>query len=59
MLSGQIRHTKRPDIDNISKIVMDALNGIAWHDDSQVISILARKQYAEEAGVDVVITGLD
>lgn len=36
----------RPDIDNIVKIVMDALNGIAYDDDSQVVEIKARKIYA-------------
>ena len=59
MLDGQIRHTKRPDIDNISKVVMDALNGLAWHDDSQVVSLLARKTYGSEAGLDVIIKSLD
>lgn len=35
----------RPDIDNIVKIVMDALNGVAYKDDSQVVDISARKVY--------------
>lgn len=36
----------RPDIDNIVKIVMDALNGTAYKDDSQVVEVRARKVYA-------------
>lgn len=55
MLAGEIRHTRKPDIDNVVKTVMDALNKLAWHDDSQVISIKAEKRYSEVAGLDVVI----
>lgn len=33
----------KPDIDNVLKLVMDALNGVAWHDDSQVNRIIAGK----------------
>ncbi len=29
-------HTQRPDIDNVAKAIMDALNGIAYVDDAQV-----------------------
>ena len=29
--------TKRPDFDNLEKLIADALNGIAYHDDSQVV----------------------
>lgn len=29
----------KPDADNISKLVLDALNGKAWHDDSQITSL--------------------
>nr|DAF84577.1 MAG TPA: Endodeoxyribonuclease RusA [Myoviridae sp. ctY1522] len=29
-LTGTLLPTARPDIDNIAKIVLDALNGIAW-----------------------------
>lgn len=36
----------RPDLDNYLKGVMDALNGIAWLDDSQVVHVDARKHYA-------------
>lgn len=32
----RLRHAKRPDSDNITKGVKDALNGVAWKDDSQV-----------------------
>lgn len=31
------RHGKKPDLDNLEKSVMDALTGIAWRDDSQVV----------------------
>lgn len=40
-------HTGKPDGDNIGKIVCDALNGIAWHDDGQVAVIEVRKVYGE------------
>ena len=39
-------HTKKPDLDNLIKAVKDALNGIAWIDDSQVCQIRAEKFYA-------------
>lgn len=35
--------TSRPDIDNVCKLVMDALSGVAWRDDSQVVSLEAHK----------------
>lgn len=54
MLAGEIAPAKRPDLDNLVKIV-DALNGIVWKDDAQVVSIYARKFYAETPGLDIVI----
>ena len=38
--------TKRPDIDNIAKGVLDGLNGVAWKDDTQVVHMEVRKEYA-------------
>jgi len=35
--------TKKPDTDNIAKIVCDALNGVAWMDDSQVVTLNVAK----------------
>lgn len=40
MLDGEIRHTKKPDIDNMLKIIMDGLNGVAYPDDKQVCGLL-------------------
>ena len=34
---------QKPDIDNVAKLVMDALNGVAWQDDSQVTQLVAGK----------------
>ena len=53
--SGEIPHTKKPDIDNCVKSIKDALNGIAWRDDSQVVSISARKHYSNEPGACVTV----
>lgn len=39
----------RPDIDNLCKSVMDALNGILYEDDSQIISLQATKKWAPPA----------
>ena len=55
-------HTKKPDIDNLMKSVMDALNGIAWHDDSQVCETRAMKCVAsgyETSGSWIAIAPAD
>lgn len=46
---------KKPDSDNIAKIICDSLNGIAYKDDSQVAYLEIEKYYAEEEGVEVII----
>lgn len=55
---GGIRPTKKPDLDNIAKIICDSLNGIAYHDDSQVVDLTVRKYYAEKPEVYVRIEDL-
>lgn len=40
-------HTKKPDLDKLARAVKDALKGIVWKDDSQVVEIFTRKRYAE------------
>lgn len=40
-------YTKKPDIDNLLKFVLDALNGEYFNDDAQVYGIMGRKHYAE------------
>jgi len=37
------RYLKRGDIDNYAKLIMDALNGVAWVDDRQIVSLSVRK----------------
>lgn len=46
--SGELRPTVKPDCDNIAKIILDALNGIAYHDDAQIVTLMLSKWYAEE-----------
>ena len=53
--SVPIRHTKKPDIDNCAKFVMDSLNGVFWKDDSQICQIIAYKFYDEKPRVVIEI----
>lgn len=54
-LNGSERPTKKPDIDNLAKSVLDGLNGVIWHDDSQIVSLHLTKVYARNPGIDLLI----
>lgn len=53
MERGDIRPTKKPDIDNIIKIIADALNGLAYLDDKQIVSCTVEKYYSSVPSVHV------
>lgn len=55
MLAGIISPTKKPDIDNITKIILDALNKFAYKDDAQITEIKVIKKYARTPTVLVEI----
>lgn len=54
-LNGVERPTKKPDLDNIAKAFCDAMNGIVYRDDSQVVSLHVTKRYDTIASVHVCI----
>ena len=47
MINGKIMPEVTPDADNISKAVLDALNGIAYKDDKQVAKLYVAKYYTK------------
>lgn len=54
-LSGVHRPTVKPDLSNYIKALEDALNGILWADDNLIISLEAKKFYAEKPHLIVEI----
>lgn len=54
-LAGQEWPTKKPDMDNVVKGIFDALNGIVWQDDVQVVALNVGKVYGPTPGVAVRI----
>ena len=55
MLSGKIRPTKRPDIDNVAKVIYDSLNKVAYHDDAAIVESRVGKFYSDNPRVEVTI----
>lgn len=55
MLDRKIRPTKKPDFDNIGKVICDSLNGIAYRDDAQIVDSMVRKFYSDKPHVFVQI----
>lgn len=48
MQAGEIGHTVKPDVDNLSKQLLDAMTRLRfWEDDRQVVELVARKWYDE------------
>lgn len=56
MLDGELHPTKKPDTDNLAKIVLDALNGIAYADDKDIVRLNVKKIWSEQPRVDVKIS---
>jgi Holliday junction resolvase RusA-like endonuclease len=54
-IEGRLRPTVKPDTDNIAKIILDSLNGLAYHDDKQVVRCSVSKWYGDVAGVSVKV----
>jgi len=49
-------HPGKPDLDNVCKLVLDAMNGAVYKDDDQVILLSIVKAYHEEPGVWVFVS---
>ncbi len=56
MLENKINPTKKPDIDNIIKIILDAMNGIAFKDDIQITKLNVEKAYSEAEKIQIKIS---
>jgi Holliday junction resolvase RusA-like endonuclease len=59
MIEGKIRPAKRPDIDNILKIVGDALKGLVYGDDGQIVKVNAEKFYSETPRLQIQISAIE
>ncbi len=55
MLAQTVWPTKRPDADNVIKLVCDSLNGIAYRDDSQIVSAVCHKVYSDRPRLEINI----
>lgn len=55
MLEGKLRPMKKPDWDNVGKVVSDALNQIAYRDDVQVVDSRVIKFYSDRPRVMIKI----
>ena len=58
-LQGKITPCVKPDLDNAAKLIMDALNGVAYPDDKQILALAASKRYGEPARSVVTIEDME
>ena len=58
LLNGHNNYDKKPDCDNLAKIILDSLNGIAYKDDSQVTALHIYKEYGTQPKVIVCLRRL-
>lgn len=57
-LAGTIMPTGKPDLDNCFKLLADALNGVMWKDDAQIVSLSVQKRYGRAPGTTLRVTVL-
>ncbi len=54
-VDGEIYPQVKPDLDNVMKAILDALNGVVYADDSQVINMVATKRYSTDPRIEVYV----
>lgn len=55
-LNGEIRpYNIKPDIDNVVKVICDALNEVAYKDDTQIVELGTSKYFSDRPRVEVTI----
>ena len=54
-VAGAILPATKPDSDNILKIIGDGCNGVVWHDDRQLSTVIIRKRYGPKPGLVIRI----
>lgn len=54
-LAGEIYPTTKPDLDNCIKSVFDAMNGVVYADDKQIVTTVCKKRYREAPGLWVTV----
>lgn len=55
----ELRPTKKPDMDNIIKVVADSLNQIAYRDDAQVVDCQIRKFYSCQPRIEITLVSVE
>lgn len=54
-LSNKSKPVVKPDTDNYIKATLDALNGVLWHDDAQIVKITGEKRYSDHPKITVSV----
>ena len=54
-LTSELRPLVKPDVDNYSKNILDALNGVVYPDDKQIVELTVKKFYSEGEFVNIRI----
>lgn len=54
-----LRPITKPDVDNYAKGIIDALKGIVWQDDGQVVRLITEKFYSSEPRAEVIVRHLE
>lgn len=55
----ELRPTTKPDADNYAKGILDALKGVIWQDDGQVVRLTCEKFYAQKPRAEITIRPLE
>ena len=58
MLTEKVYYNHKPDLDNLAKIILDSLNGIAFDDDRQVVKLEVEKYYSDRPRAEIWLTEL-
>lgn len=56
---GEIRPAGKPDADNIAKLVLDSLNGLAYRDDAAIVRLTVEKVYSLYPRVEIILSEVD